>query len=239
MGVSGMPEPMTRTEYSIAAPGLRIRERVSREFAEALAALVPGGRVVVRQGRVVPGRRGAALRWSRWHDAPKQPADQSCPLCGTDRRNGTTSGTGDAGAGRGVRRTSGGRGLPGPACSVVLAPAGAAPYVFAHERVHRSPTLEVSANGVQVEIDLEGLPAGAALGFLGDLRGELDVFAAQWKDWAVRAEMDRAGPYPIPPLIYGGGGESREAGPTGTRDDVRADGVRDSGDVPGAPEGGE
>lgn len=225
-----MPEPGTRTEYSIAAPGLRMRERVSRVFAEALAAVVPGARVVVRYGRVVRGRRGAALHWSRWEDAPEERARESCALCGAAGAGSAPAGAvagGVPGTGREKSRMAGGAGTPRAACSVVFAPAGAAPYVFAHEWVHRSPALVLSGNGVRVEIDLECLPPGVALGFIGDLRAELEVFAAQWADWAQRAAMDRAGPYPIPPLIYGARGESRDGGPGRVRDDV-----------PGAPEGG-
>lgn len=233
---------MTRTEYSIAAPGLTVRERISRQFAEALAALLPGGRVVFRHGQVVPGRRGTALVWSRWHDAPKQQTRQPCPLCGTPTPGGTpggtlggtTGGSGSAGPDRGKRRASSGRGALRPASSTVFAPNGVAPYVFAHEWVHRSPALVVSANGVRVEFDLEALPAAAALGFIADLRGELEVFAAQWKDWVQRAEMDRAGPYPIPPLVYGAPGDGSGRG----WDDVPDHGVRDSGDVPGDARGG-
>lgn len=98
-----------------------------------------------------------------------------------------------------------------PESSVSFAP-DVEPLAMSHEYVHRSPVLVMATDGARVEVDLEGLSADSALGFIDRLRATLDLFGAQWKDWEARAALDRTGPYPMPPVVYGFPGDNRESG---------------------------
>lgn len=211
-------------EYGISAPGLETPEPVtSRRSAERLAAVVPGGRVVVRFGNVENGFLGVGYRAGGWLAV----GERETQTGGTD---GGTDGEAERSRGASGRKN---RRAPGrAACSVVFAP-DAYPYVFAHDWIARSPALVLRSESVRVELDLSGLCADDALAFIAELRITLDVYASQWEEWESRAEFDYTRPYTIPPPIYG----DPEA-PGGASDHGPDSGVRDCGDVPGGCEGG-